>query len=182
LNSYVAQDGRWFWLIAAEADRHWPALIAATGEERLADERFATARGRRRAGDDLMVLLDEAFARRSRDEWAQRFDEHGVWWTPVNTVEDLLNDPQADAARLFVDVPTNREGDNLTDRSLAAPTDFGSQTNPVFGPPPSVGADTAEVLRGLGVDPHELAKLQRDGVISGPSNSTTERCVVAPRP
>ena len=171
LNSYVAQDGRWFWLIGAEADRHWPALIAATGEERLADERFATARGRRRAGEDLMVLLDEAFAQRSRDEWAQRFEEHGVWWTPVNTVEDLLSDPQAAAAGLFVDVPTNRDGDDVTDRSLAAPADFGSQTNTAFGPPPTVGADTEEVLRALGLDPQELARLLKDGIVSGPGSS-----------
>ena len=171
LNSYLAQDGRWFWLIGAEADRHWPALIAATGEQRLADERFATARGRRRDGDDLMVLLDEIFAQRSRDEWATRFQEHGVWWTPVNTVEDLLIDPQADAAGLFVTVPNGRHGDNATDRSLATPTDFGSQANTNFSAPPTVGADTEEVLRALGIEPAELDKLLEEGVISGPRSS-----------
>lgn len=168
LNSYVAQDGRWFWLIGAEADRHWPALIAAIGDQRLADERFATARGRRRAGEDLMALLDDAFAQRPRDEWAALFDEHGVWWTPVNTVEDLLCDPQADAAGLFVDVPTNKDGDDVTNRSLAAPTDFGSGTDNVLGPPPTIGADTEKVLLGLGLDAQKLARLLKDGIVGGP--------------
>jgi crotonobetainyl-CoA:carnitine CoA-transferase CaiB-like acyl-CoA transferase len=76
-----------------------------------------------------MALLDETFAQRTRDEWGTRFAEHGVWWTPVNSVEDLLVDPQAEAAGLFVDVPTTREGADGPDRSLAAPADFGSATD-----------------------------------------------------
>jgi crotonobetainyl-CoA:carnitine CoA-transferase CaiB-like acyl-CoA transferase len=171
LNSYVAKDGRWFWLIGAEADRHWPALIAATGDDRLADERFATARGRRRAGDDLMALLDETFAQRTRDEWGAVFAEHGVWWTPVNSVEDLLVDPQAEAAGLFVEVPTTREGADGPDRSLAAPADFGSATDTALSAPPEIGADTEDVLRGLGLDDQDLARLRKDGIASGPTRS-----------
>lgn len=168
LNSYQAKDGRWFWLIGAESDRHWPAVVAATGDKQLADERFATARGRRRAGEELMALLDAAFARRSRDEWAERFDSCGVWWTPVNTVEDLLSDPQAAAAGLFVDVPTTREGTDTTERSLATPADFGSGMSNLLSSPPSIGADTEEVLRGLGLDAQELARLVKDGIVGGP--------------
>jgi crotonobetainyl-CoA:carnitine CoA-transferase CaiB-like acyl-CoA transferase len=167
LNSYQAKDGRWFWLIGAEADRHWPAVVAATGDKLLADERFATARGRRRAGEELMALLDAAFARRSRDEWAERFDSCGVWWTPVNTVEELLCDPQAVAAGLFVEVPTTREGTD-TERSLATPADFGSDTGNLLSGVPSIGADTEEVLRGLGLDAQELARLVKDGIVGGP--------------
>lgn len=167
LNSYEAQDGRWFWLIGAEADRHWPALVAATGEDRLADERFATARGRRRAGEDLMALLDATFAQRSREEWGRCFDEHGVWWTPVNSVEDLLSDPQADAAGVFVEVASTREDAGGTDRSLAAPADFGSAPGTRFPPPPAIGADTEAVLRELGVDGPELDRMRADGVVGG---------------
>lgn len=166
LNSYEAQDGRWFWLIGAEADRHWPALVAATGEEKLADERFATSRGRRRAGEDLMALLDATFARRPREEWGRLFDEHGVWWTPVNSVEDLLDDPQAEAAGIFVDVPTTREDATGPDRSLAAPADFGSVTGAHLAPPPAIGADTEAVLRGLGIEARELDRLREDGIVT----------------
>lgn len=171
LNSYASADGRWFWLIGAESDRHWPALVTATGEERLADERFATARGRRRAGDDLMALLDATFATRTRDEWGRLFDEHGVWWTPVNSVEDLLTDPQAEAAGLFVDVPTTREDTTVTERSLANPADFGSAADRGFSSPPAVGADTDAVLRRLGLDDAEVERLRKDGIVAGPAGA-----------
>lgn len=174
LNSYVARDDLWFWLIGAEADRHWPALVAATGEVRLAEERFATARGRRRAGEDLMALLDATFAQRTRAEWGRRFDEHGVWWTPVNSVEDLLTDPQADAAGLFVEVPTTGDEPSGTERSLAAPADFGSAPSTRPSPPPVIGADTAAVLRGVGVDEQDLARMHKDGVVGGPTPAETD--------
>ena len=58
LNCYQSSDGRGFWLLLLEADRHWPKLIAALGRDDLAaDPRFADAahpagprhRARRRA-------------------------------------------------------------------------------------------------------------------------------------
>src|SRR6185369_7161463 len=43
VNSYQAGDGRWFWLIGLEADRHFPGLLAAIDRQDLAqDERFDT--------------------------------------------------------------------------------------------------------------------------------------------
>lgn len=160
-NSYQAGDGQWFWLIGAEAERHWPDLLAVADDPRLEDERFAGVRGRRTHAEELVAILDEVFARRDRAEWASAFDEHGVWWAPVNSVEDLLSDPQAQAAGVFVDMP----GGDGTLRSVATPVDF-----PAFGPAslgaaPGIGDDTDEVLRELGIDDTELRRLRDDGVI-----------------
>lgn len=166
MNSYATADGTWFWLMGAEADRHWPGIRAAAGDPRLDDERFATARGRRHAAQELVVILDEVFARRTRDEWAQRFAEHDVWWTPVNTAADVLADPQAHAAGVFVDVPAAGTDDGEVVRSLATPVTFGAGGGPTAGPP-VLGADTDAVLRELGVTAEELGRLHADGVVHG---------------
>lgn len=160
-NSYQAGDGQWFWLIGAEAQRHWPELLAVAGDSRLDDERFASVRGRRTHASEVIAILDEVFARRGRDEWAEAFDEHGVWWAPVNSVEDLLEDPQAIAAGVFVDIP----GGDGTLRSVAGPVDFGSVSAPKDGAP-GLGEHTDAVLRGIGVTEDELTRLRQGGVIS----------------
>ena len=47
LNNYTAGDGRAFWIVGLEGDRHWPALARAVGHpEWLTDERFAKGTGR----------------------------------------------------------------------------------------------------------------------------------------
>ena len=70
INSYEAGDGRWFWLLGLEADRHWPPLVQAIGRPELAeDERFGSAKDRRINASKLIALLDETFATADRDHW-----------------------------------------------------------------------------------------------------------------
>src|SRR6201998_1088408 len=47
MNNYAAGDGRRFWIVGLEADRHWPALCRAVGHPEWRDDpRFRDARAR----------------------------------------------------------------------------------------------------------------------------------------
>jgi crotonobetainyl-CoA:carnitine CoA-transferase CaiB-like acyl-CoA transferase len=78
------------------------------------------------------------------------FDEHDVWWAPVNTAEDVVNDPQAIAAGAFVDVPDGLGSD--AHRAVATPVRFtdAGDAGP-RGPVPGLGEHTEEVRRELGL-------------------------------
>ncbi|MBA3653926.1 MAG: CoA transferase [Actinobacteria bacterium] len=148
INSYRGADGKWFWLLGLEADRHWPNVVKALGEPAaLADDRFADARGRRKNAADCIAALDAIFATRSREEWTAIFDAHDVWWAPVQTPAEVLADPQAHAAGAFVDVPAG-QGDSPAHRGIATPIDF-SAAPVTAGPVPALGQHTAEVLAEL---------------------------------
>jgi crotonobetainyl-CoA:carnitine CoA-transferase CaiB-like acyl-CoA transferase len=142
VNSYRDSEGRWFWLIGLEADRHLPGILAAIGRPELAtDERFLTARDRRINGAQLIAELDAAFATRTRDEWAEAFAAHDVWWAPVQSFADVVEDPQAMASGAFVTMASGA-------RSIAAPAGFGER-DVAARPVPELGADTDDVLREL---------------------------------
>jgi len=165
MNSYRASDGKWLWLIGAEAERHWEPIVKALGApELLADERFKTSRDRRRNAEALVAAFDAIFARRTRDEWAAVFAEHDIWWAPVNSFEDVVSDAQAQACGAFVDVPS-MAADGTTQKSLATPLDFGA--SPVEPPlaPPQLGSDTDAVLREVGVSADEIARLRESRAI-----------------
>ena len=165
MNSYRAADDKWLWLIGAEAERHWEPIVNVLGaSELLADERFKTARDRRRNGEALVSLFDEIFARRTRAEWAATFAEHDIWWAPVNAYEDVEADQQAQASGAFVDMPSMAQ-DGTTQRTLATPLDFSA--TPVAPPsaPPRLGRDTDAVLRELGVSDEDLARLREAKVV-----------------
>ena len=165
MNSYRAADDKWLWLIGAEAERHWEPIVNVLGaSELLADERFKTARDRRRNGEALVSLFDEIFARRTRAEWAATFAEHDIWWAPVNAFEDVVADEQAQASGAFVDMPSMAQ-DGTTQRTLATPLDFSA--TPVAPPsaPPRLGRDTDAVLRELGVSDEDLARLREAKVV-----------------
>ena len=148
-NCYRARDGKWLWLIAAQPDRHWPTVVGALGAPQLLeDPRFVDAIERRRHNAVLIPMFDEIIATRDRDEWGERFAEHGVWWAPVNTIEDLLADPQAEAAGAFASM---RTGGDEVERVPNGPIDFGSAPAPTFGAPPEPGEHTEEILESIAV-------------------------------
>jgi crotonobetainyl-CoA:carnitine CoA-transferase CaiB-like acyl-CoA transferase len=164
MNSYPAADGAWFWLIGAESERHWPRLLACladigTDEDLGADERFATPRDRRRNAAALVAALDRVFTTRPRDEWAERFAQHDVWWAPVNAVTDLPSDPQVLASGAVAD------GAGGT-RTLATPIDFSDAPLSLARPAPVVGSDTAAVLAEAGMAVDEIERLRQAGVVA----------------
>jgi crotonobetainyl-CoA:carnitine CoA-transferase CaiB-like acyl-CoA transferase len=148
VNPYRASDGRWFWLLGVESQRLFVPLCRAIDRPDLADdERFASARDRRHNASALIEELDELFGTRTRDEWTERFDQHDVWWAPVNTLDDVVDDPQAIAAGAFVDIPAGAESDAT--RAVATPVSFSSFDAGPKGPVPGLGEHTAEVLAEL---------------------------------
>jgi crotonobetainyl-CoA:carnitine CoA-transferase CaiB-like acyl-CoA transferase len=148
-NCYQAADGRWFWLVALEGSRHWPGLVRALDRQDLAaDERFATGRARRVNGTELIALLDAEFGRRNLAEWARRFDLGDVWWAPVQTLAEVVADPQAAAISAFIDQPGMAGRPPI--RTVATPVRFWDEADPKPGPAPALGEHTSEVLRELG--------------------------------
>jgi crotonobetainyl-CoA:carnitine CoA-transferase CaiB-like acyl-CoA transferase len=163
VNNYTAGDGRRFWVVGLEGERHWPPLARAVGHpEWLTDERFHTPAARFKNGVELLHLLDEIFATRPLSEWAEIFDADGdFFWAPVQTVEDLLSDPQFVAAGGLVEVP-DEQG---TITMLATPADFGGQpVQPRFRAP-RLGEHTREVLEGLGYDESAISELESTGAV-----------------
>ena len=168
MNTYCAADGKWFWLVGAESERHWPGIVLALGHPALEnDERFATPRERRRNGTALVAAIDALTAKHTRSEWAAIFKQHDVWWAPINSVEDLLTDPQVLASGAFVHVPV-AVGDTAPQdfNGVATPVDFAVTPAGPTGPPPRVGADADALLQALGLSTGELERLRDAGVLA----------------
>jgi crotonobetainyl-CoA:carnitine CoA-transferase CaiB-like acyl-CoA transferase len=108
--------------------------------------------------------LEEAFlpilAAREREEWRRVFLEKGVPCASVNALAEVCEHPQAQHRGLFPEV----EGPYGHIRLCRFPVRFsGLQTR--LAHPPKTGADTAVVLRELGMDDQEIATLREGGVI-----------------
>lgn len=148
MNNYVAADGRRFWIVGLEADRHWPALCRAVGRpEWLSDSRFTTPRDRARNATELIATLDQIFAGRTLAEWSDVFAaEPELFWSPVNSMEDVLGDEQFYAAGGLVDVP---DGDGGSLPMVATPADFHGTPWAPRSAAPKLGEHTEEILNEL---------------------------------
>ncbi len=163
INDYQDREGRWFWLIGLDGDRHWPDVCRAIDHpEWIDDERFATAPARRDNIATLIPLLDERFATRTREEWGVAFDRENVWWAPVQNTDEVLADPQAWAGGAFVEVPEG--GSTVT--MINSPVDFVGTPGGPTAMPPGLGEHTDEVLSTLGHDADAIASLRAAGTVA----------------
>jgi crotonobetainyl-CoA:carnitine CoA-transferase CaiB-like acyl-CoA transferase len=107
-------------------------------------------------------MLDEIFATKTREEWGRIFDEQEeLWWAPVHTLEEVLADPQVQAAGGFVEVP---DGPSTT-LLPATPVDFAGTPGEARWMAPEQGQHGHEVLRELGKSAEEIAALRERGVL-----------------
>jgi crotonobetainyl-CoA:carnitine CoA-transferase CaiB-like acyl-CoA transferase len=152
-NAYRTSDNHWFFLVGVEAQRHLPSVLRAIGRSDLIDdERFASARGIATHSDVLIRAFDEAFNAQPLAYWRAVFDEHDVWWAPVQTPAEVLEDPQAKAIGAWVEA----QGMKMVD----GPIRFDLVNRDVVPLPPEAGQHTAQVLADLGFTDSEIAALR----------------------
>jgi crotonobetainyl-CoA:carnitine CoA-transferase CaiB-like acyl-CoA transferase len=165
INNYVAGDGRRFWIVGLEGQRHWPPLARVVGHpEWVDDERFRTPRDRARNARELITLLDEEFATRPLDEWAAIFaTEPDMFWSPVSEPGEIVNDPQLRAAGGLVDVPDPYG----TTTMIASPADFHGTPWAPRWIAPALGEHTVDVLRrDLEMSDEQIEDLLSRGVVA----------------
>ncbi len=152
-DTYQTADGR-FVAVGALEPQFYAALLAGLGL----------------AGADLPAQLDvsgwpvlrerftEIFAGRTRDEWIAVFDGTDACVAPVLSPDEVAQYPHNLARGVFAEIggvlqpgPAPRFG-----RSLAARP----------APPARPGADTDDVLGGLGLRAEQIADLRESGVVA----------------
>src|SRR5918996_6236650 len=100
--NFRCKDGQWIFIAAAN-DRFWGRLAPALGLAELADDpRFAKNVDRVKHRGELEAILEKTIAGQTREPLLKALEEAGVPATPVNTVDQVMNDPQT-AARGMVD-------------------------------------------------------------------------------
>ncbi|MEZ0365570.1 CaiB/BaiF CoA transferase family protein [Mycobacterium sp. pUA109] len=147
MNNYAAGDGRRFWIVGLQAERHWPALCRAVDRpDWLTDPRYGSPADRARNAATLIAELDAIFATKPLGDWAEIFaGEDDFFWSPINSLEDVLADDQFHTAGGVVYVP---DGDT-TVPMVATPADFHGTPCAPRSRAPRLGEHTEQVLAEL---------------------------------
>ncbi len=163
ITAYEAADGKRFWMLGLQGDRHWPDVVRAVGRPEWAtDERFSSMVARYHNSAELVSSLNDIFGTRTLEEWGPIFDREDVWWAPVHHAHETVDDPVARAAGGFVSVPT---GDDDAVEMVATPVDFHGTPWAPRATSPEFSQHTEEVLLELGEDWDRIIELKELGAI-----------------
>ncbi len=157
-NSYPVKGDRWILLVMIDADRYWPRFCGAIERPDLEhDSRYEDPIIRSQNSAELVLELDALFGARTLEEWAPRLNEAGLIWSPVHTIMEAIEDPQAHALGYFPEMDHRSAG---TFTTVSPPfTMDGVSTS---APPADLNADGAEILREVGLDEGEIEKILTD--------------------
>ena len=152
-----------FFILGCANDGLWRRLCPAIGREDLTeDPRFRTNTNRAQNRGELIPLLNEHFKTRTSAEWLQIITDAGVPCGPINSVADVVNDPQVAARNMLVSIPHPLVPDLKVPASPLKLTD----TPPtVRRYPPTLGEHNQEVLAELGYSEGDMAGLKAEGVL-----------------
>jgi crotonobetainyl-CoA:carnitine CoA-transferase CaiB-like acyl-CoA transferase len=162
-NHYCCKDGKWLAIAHLDPDRWWGKVCGALGLEKLInDPKYSTFAARSDNRKELVALFDEAFAGKTRDEWMKILDEQGCIATPIQSIPEVVEDPQLLANNYVIDINHPTYGQTKT---MGFPWDFSETPASWRRRAPKLGEHTDEVLLEIGYSQEELAKLREEGAI-----------------
>jgi crotonobetainyl-CoA:carnitine CoA-transferase CaiB-like acyl-CoA transferase len=109
-------------------------------------------------------LIAQTLLERTTAEWLELFRELEIPAAPIQTPDELFDDPHLNAVGLFETVDTKHG----PVRFPGVPTWFSRTPGRVAGPAPELGADTAEVLAEVDTLGERQLRAVVDGVGSPP--------------
>jgi formyl-CoA transferase len=161
--AFVGGDGLPFAVHLSSPPKFWEGLTAGVGREDLRDDaRFVDRAARVAHYDELHAILAETFATEPRATWLDRLEAHDVPAGPINRLDEVFADPGVRALGLVQEVVHPAAGPMRLLGSAVTVTGFDDRA---IGAPPLLGEHTEAVLRELGRDEGEIARLRGAGVI-----------------
>ena len=162
---FTASDGEF--MTAANNDDQFRRLCEATDNPELSDDpRFSDNAKRVENRTELAKILNSKLSSKPISHWMTVLQEAGLTVTPINTIEDVLKDPQAKARNSIWKVQHSSLGEiDLLGSALQHLSRTPAEPQ---GHPPLLGEHTYEILETvLGMSKDEIKGLSESEIIKG---------------
>jgi len=140
--SFAAKDGHL--IVGAGNDRLWERLCNLIGcPELVKDERFNNNGNRTNNAKELMVILNNIFITKTIKEWLELLEKAELPCAPINTIDQIVNDPHIKAREMMVEIEHPIAGHQ---KMAGVPVKMSATPGQVEFHAPLLGQHTAEIL------------------------------------
>jgi crotonobetainyl-CoA:carnitine CoA-transferase CaiB-like acyl-CoA transferase len=132
------------------------------GQDMLAHPDYATATLRSKNRAALSAEINKRLRTADTKTWIARFNEAGVPSGPINSIDQVFEDPQIKHLAMAQTVTSPALGEiNL----VAQPVTLSDTPSSLRVAPPESGEHTDEILSEFGYAPDQIAEFRRNGVV-----------------
>jgi crotonobetainyl-CoA:carnitine CoA-transferase CaiB-like acyl-CoA transferase len=161
--AFEDRAGKAFVLHLSSPDKFWHGLFEVVGKKEWVDDpRFVNRKARIENYEELSMALKQIFREGDRDDWIRRLRERDVPCAPLNTLDEVFQDPQVREYGFPVEIEHPRMGKvQLVGSGIEL-----SRTPPSLKTaPPMLGEHTDQILCELGFDQNAIEQLRQKGVL-----------------
>lgn len=160
--TYTATDGVLVVGLGTNAD--WPRFCnAIEAPHFLEDERFSTTELRLKHRDELELELNYQFGTKPRQYWLQRLQSANIAAGPQVTIPELANSDLAPEIHAFETIDANGKQFRFVRHPLS------ETTSPASTAAAELGANTIELLEGMGMSFPQIQELRSRGIVNFPN-------------
>ncbi len=162
---YATKDG--YVCVLVYNDKHWRSFFRLIGREDMfeGDQRFSSQEARSRNIAEVYEFVAGEMARRTSAEWLRLLMEADIPVTPLNSVDDIIEDPHLAESGFYVTTEHPTEG-RL--RTMTTPGRWSRTPPGKLRPAPRLGEHSMEILGEAGYTRAEIDALMAAGVTSVP--------------
>ncbi len=161
--SFSSSNGQF--IIGCANQGLWERMCRAIGQDAmLEDSRYTTNTDRVDHRAECVGALNEVFMQNTTDHWVGLIVEAGVPCGPINTVSDVVSNPQVLARDMIATV----DHPNVPGLKFpASPLKLTDSPATIRRVPPLLGQHNEEILGEAGYSPEKIADFKERGVIGG---------------
>jgi crotonobetainyl-CoA:carnitine CoA-transferase CaiB-like acyl-CoA transferase len=153
---YRTKDNK-FIAVGALEEKFWRNLCGVIEREDLIQQAQPSPKSK----PEIIRVLQDAFLTKTRQEWLEISKEADICVTPAYELDEVENDPQVQARKMFVDFEDARVGKV---KYLGMPFKLSETPGGIRTRAPGYGEHTDEILQSLGYDEATLNQLKEKGV------------------
>jgi CoA:oxalate CoA-transferase len=159
---FPTKDG--YIILAIGNDQHWKVFCQVVGRsEWISDPRFSSNFKRTENISKLRELLEQLFSEHETSYWLSVIEKVGIPCGPVNSIEQVVRDPQVGFRNMIMSVKHPVAGDV---KMSGIPIKFCRTPGGVTLPPPALGQHSVEILKSyLKLTDETIQELKRSGVL-----------------
>jgi crotonobetainyl-CoA:carnitine CoA-transferase CaiB-like acyl-CoA transferase len=150
-------------VVAVGNDRQFLRLCSVLGLQEIGeDKRFSTNPKRLENKDELVAILSKEMNQKTSTEWLELLSQHGIPCGPINTMQQLFDDPQVKAREMVVAVNHPTAGSIPL---VGSPLKLSRTPVEIKRHPPLAGEHSKEVMLELGYTEEKIEELQSKKII-----------------
>ena len=160
---YKTKDNK-FVSLSASMQSMWEKLaIAIDAKELINDKRFVTNTDRMNNQDDLDGVISQFMKKYKRDDLLEIFSKEGITVGPVLDISEIIEHPYVIDRQILINHFNSEFGNIMMHQAFPR---LSKTPGKVTNSAPSIGENTNEILKEIGITPAQIEQLRKKNIIN----------------